>query len=227
MMIRKVIILFLLLVCLANVTTVFTLSRAYAFLPPIQVGTDPNDTTPDNVDVSDLNYTNDATQFRFLIGLFAAPRTNPADTVRIYLNTISGQGATAGPPGYWAGADYYIVGDAIGAYLYKWNTVTSAWYQTAAIIIANYTSQVNTLVLTGTLSDIGYPWSNQQDMGVVVVTIVGRSVKDRAPDTGNWTITYAVIPEFPGITLPIFVAALVVTISLLYKYKYRAVLVNG
>jgi len=101
------------------------------------------------------------------------------------------------------------------------------------------------------LSDIEYPSGVKEIVGVIATThqftlkgkeIPSRSpfgngtlpkgpghipkiphfkIKDRAPDTGRYTVAREVIPELPGITPLIFIPAVIIAIYVIYKKKFQ------
>ena len=218
-------VLFIVLFCIVAATLVFPVEYAYAFLVDLDPAGDGN---PAYADIVSVSYTNDATYYSFFLGLSAPPSLTQGNVYYVYLETISGQGATNGPNGYLVGSDYYLTWNTAGTVgsLYKWNTVTSVWGLTAAVITVDSTnlSQPNTLILTGLLTDIGYPWTpTTQNMGVMAASSTPGNVKDRAPDTGVYTINYFDVPNLPWLTLPVFILAVIVAVSLLYKYKFQSV----
>ena len=199
--------------------------RAYALTPAITLGTDtPGEKDrPTALNISTVSYANDATIYQFFISFESAPRTNNAQIYWIYLDTKMG-GTGSGP---YIGADYRLVYNLGGAFLYSWNE--SAWVKTNSAIAGDTTSLTNTLVLTGNLTDIDYPWISEKDMGVVAQTTIGTSKSeiDRAPDDttpknylSHYAISYRSVPDLPLLTLPAFTLATVATISLLYKHKF-------
>jgi len=184
--------------------------------PPFLVGTDPSKDSPASIDILEVYLTNNGTHFRFILKCRSVPTPNPATAYRVFLDTKS-EGALSGT---YIGADYYLEAKDV-SYLYEWNGFS--WKQKSPVEV-QIDHNDKTISLTAKLEDIGYPGYVENTVGIVVETIQPiDNQRDRAPDTGNYTIIREDIPELPWPTPLVFVPALMATVYVVYVRKFKKI----
>ena len=188
------------------------------YLTPILIDTDPTMDSPASIDILEVYLTNNGTHFRFIIKCRSVPYPSKSTIYRVYLDTKSG----GTPDGLYKGADYYLEAKD-DSYLYEWKEKKKhgAWYKKSPIEV-QIDPMNKTISLTASLSDIGYPKDVWPEVGIVVATFQpSNSLRDRAPDTGHYTVAHEVIPELPWPTPVVFIPAVVGTIYTIYRRRSR------
>ncbi|MEM2888482.1 MAG: hypothetical protein QXI71_05645 [Candidatus Bathyarchaeia archaeon] len=193
----------------------FSLNIVCAYIAPILIGTDPKkDASPESVDILEVYLTNNGTHFRFIIECSTTPQPSNIRSYCVFLDTKAG-GATGGP---YVGADFCLM-SAKESGLLEWSA--DGWSYKAPIEV-NIVG--NSIYLTARLSDIGYPDDCQETIGIVAATFQPLgSLRDRAPDTGNYSVSHEVIPELPWPTPLIFVPAVAATVYYISKRRFKKI----
>ncbi|MEM2112107.1 MAG: hypothetical protein QXX08_09570 [Candidatus Bathyarchaeia archaeon] len=194
----------------------FSTSTVCAFITPILIGTDPSkDASPASVDILKVYLTNNGTHFRFIIECSTTPQPSNIRSYCVFLDTKAG-GATSGT---YKGADFCLVGGGPQPGLYEWGA--SGWSYKSSIDV-NIVG--NSIYLTARLSEIGYPDDCQETIGIVAATFQPLGfLRDRAPDTGNYSVSHEVIFELPWPTPLIFVPAVAATVYYISKRRFKKI----
>ena len=202
--------------------TLFTISAltpqvsvAQAFIEPILLGSDPRGDEkggPATVDILAVFLTNNGTHFTFVIKCRVGPEPSGVRAYCIYLDTKGG-GATYGT---YKGADYCLQGGGASG-LYEW--ILGNWTYKSAIDVQLIG---NSIYLTASLSDIGYPGNVKEGIGVVAATYQPlHMLRDRAPDKCHYLVAHKVIPELPGLTLFIFIPVVLTTVYMIRSRRFK------
>ncbi|MBS7614454.1 hypothetical protein KEJ18_01785 [Candidatus Bathyarchaeota archaeon] len=191
----------------------FSFNIVYAYITPILIGTDPKkDATPASVDIVKVYLTNNGTHFRFILECSTTPEPSGIRSYCVFLDTKAG-GATGGT---YRGADFLLMGGGLSG-LYEWGA--GGWRYKSSIEV-NIVG--NSIYLTARLSDIGYPDNCQEMIGIVAATFQPLgSLKDRAPNKGNYSVSHEVIPELPWPTPLIFVPVVAATVYYISKRRFK------
>lgn len=191
------------------------INPANAYLTPFLIGTDPVKDSPASMDIVEVYLTNNGTHFQFIVKCRSVPIPSYSSVYRVYLDTKSGGAAT----GVYIGADYYLEAKD-DSYLYEWNG--GIWMQKSPIE-SQVDSENKTISLTAKLDDIGYPNDVLDTIGIVAATFKHLSkLRDKAPDTDNYTIAHNVIPELPWPTPLVFIPAVVATVYFIYNRRFQS-----
>ncbi len=202
--------------------TLFTISAltpqvsvVQAFIEPILLGSDPKGDEkggPATVDILTVFLTNNGTHFRFIIECRVGPEPSGVRAYCVYLDTKDG-GATYGT---YERADYCLHGGGTCG-LYEW--ISGNWTYKSAIDVQLIG---NSICLTASLSDIGYPSNVREEIGVVAATYQPlHMLRDRAPDTCHYLVAHEVIPELPGLTPLIFIPAVLTTVYMIHRRRFK------
>jgi len=206
----------------------------------VLIGTDPSgDAHPASLDILKVYIANNGTHFKFILRCRGTPAPSFLRAYIVWMDTKGGPFP-----------DYCLVADGISG-LYEIIVVdgTIIIRYKAPIVVTVEDKRIH---LMAKLSDIEYPSGVKETVGVVATThqftlkgkeAPGRSpfgngtlpkgpgyipkiphfkIKDRAPDTGRYTVAREVIPELPGITPLIFIPSVIIAIYIIYKKKFQA-----
>jgi len=206
----------------------------------VLIGTDPSgDAHPASLDILEVYIANNGTHFKFILKCRGTPAPSLFKIYIVWMDTKGGPFP-----------DYCLVADGIsGLYEIKVVDGTVIIRYKAPIVVTVEDKRIH---LMARLSDIEYPNGVKEIVGVVATThqftskgkktpsgppfrneklpkgsedipkIPHFKIKDRAPDTGRYTVAREVIPELPGITPLIFIPSVIIAVYIIYKKKFQA-----
>ena len=205
----------------------------------VLIGTDPSgDAHPASLDILEVYIANNGTHFKFILKCRGTPAPSLFKVYIVWMDTKGGPFP-----------DYCLVADGIsGLYEIKVVDGTVIIRYKAPIVVTVEDKRIH---LMAKLSDIEYPSGVKEIVGVIATThqftlkekkaptkspfgngtlpkgpgyipkIPHFKIKDRAPDTGRYTVAREVIPELPGITPFIFIPSVIIAIYVIYKKKFQ------
>jgi len=219
---RLIILVFILSVLVTNITMVYAVTYT-AFTA------DPEEGPARTYDIIAEAYGNDGTYLYFKVQ-FELAKTTSSDDLHIFLDV----GWTTGGDANHVNADYALDTGTIPASgswtgtFYYWTG--AAWASDGSKTVSAYytTGLTDTIEVYVKLSDIGYDPAGSGDMGVSfwsydTAYLPGdtANVDDKAPDAGVYTVSHAVIPELPWPMPLVFIPAVVATVYILYRRRFR------
>jgi len=206
----------------------------------VLLGTDPSgDAHPASLDILKVYIANNGTHFKFILECRGTPAPSFFRAYIVWMDTKGG-----------SFSDYCLVADGLSG-LYEIKVVDGTIiirYKAPKVV----TVEDKRIHLMAKLSDIEYPSGVKEIVGVIATTyqftpkgkkaptrspfgdgtipkgpedipkIPHFKIKDRAPDTGRYTVAREVIPELPGITPFIFIPSVIIAIYIIYKKKFQA-----
>ena len=194
---------------LPNVALLMAKKEKDNFVKPILVGKDPKkDADPASVDIIKVYITNNGTHFRFIIKCRAKPEPSMIRSYNVWIDIKDENDP-----------DYCLVaGGVSGLYEVKIKDGVIKLELKASIEVE---VKGKSIYLTAKLSDIDYQ-SGKDIVGIVVTTHQPLiKIRDRAPDSGRYEISHAVVPELPWPTSMIFIPAVVAAICTIYRWRFR------
>jgi len=229
----------ILLSILLSLLILSSVSPLLADFITVLLGTDPSgDAHPASLDILKVYIANNGTHFKFILECRGTPAPSFFKVYIVWMDTKGGPFP-----------DYCLVADGISG-LFEIVVVdgTVIIRYKAPIVV---TVEDNRIHLMAKLSDIEYPSGVKEIVSVVATThqftLKGKKaptrspfgngtlpkgpeyipkiphfkIKDRAPDTGRYTVAREVIPELPGITPFIFIPSVIIAIYIIYKKKFQ------
>ena len=229
---RLILSIFLLLLMLVNA------SPSLADFIEILLGTDPSgDAHPASLDILKVYIANNGTHFKFILECRGCPNPSIFNIYIVWMDTKDD-----------AFPDYCLVAGGLpGLYEIKVIGGTIIIRYKAPIDVKVEDKKIHLMVK---LSEIEYPEGVKETVGVVATTYqlthkekktqkespFGKGtlpkghgyipklprfkMKDRAPDTGRYTVAHEVISELPGVTPFVFIPLVTIVTYVIYKKKF-------
>ena len=182
------------------------------FSEEFEFGTDgEKDAMPASVDILKVYISNNGTHFRFIIKCSAKPSPSSVRSYVVWLDTKDEEEM-----------DYCLVAGGESG-LYRISIDEDGEVSMTLVAPIEVEVHKKSIYLTANLDDIEYSaptFKNQVDV-VVTTHQPLTKLRDRAPDSGRYSVNYADIPEVPSFTLFIFIPSVLAAIYIINKYKFK------